>query len=60
MVSIDVSKIERELGWVPQENFESGLSRTIDWYLANDWWWGPIRAEKYAGQRLGEARKAAE
>ena len=58
--AIDASKIERELGWVPQENFESGLSRTIDWYLANDWWWGPIRAEKYAGQRLGEARKAAE
>ena len=58
--AIDASKIERELGWVPQENFESGLSRTIDWYLANEWWWGPIRAEKYDGQRLGEARKAAE
>jgi dTDP-glucose 4,6-dehydratase len=58
--AIDASKIKRELGWAPQENFESGLSRTIDWYLANEWWWGPIRADKYAGQRLGEARKAAE
>ncbi len=58
--AIDASKIKRELGWEPQESFQSGLARTIDWYLANDWWWGPIRAEKYAGQRLGEATKAAE
>jgi len=58
--AIDASKIKRELGWEPQESFQSGLARTIDWYLANDWWWGPIRAEKYSGQRLGEATKAAE
>jgi dTDP-glucose 4,6-dehydratase len=58
--AIDASKIKRELGWEPQETFQSGLARTIDWYLANEWWWGPIRAEKYAGQRLGESKKAAE
>ena len=49
----------RELGWKPQETFESGLARTIDWYLANEWWWRPIREQRYAGERLGAARKAA-
>jgi len=58
--AIDASKIKRELGWEPQETFDSGLARTIDWYLANEWWWGPIRREKYAGQRLGDAPRAAE
>lgn len=52
--AIDASKIERELGWKPQENFESGLAKTIDWYLGNDWWWRPIRDGKYAGERLGQ------
>jgi dTDP-glucose 4,6-dehydratase len=51
--AIDPSKIERELGWTQQESFESGLARTIDWYLENEWWWGPIRHEKYTGTRLG-------
>jgi dTDP-glucose 4,6-dehydratase len=51
--AIDPAKIERELGWRSQESFESGIERTIDWYLANEWWWGPIRAQKYAGARLG-------
>lgn len=55
--AIDPSKIERELGWSARETFESGLARTIDWYLANEWWWGPIRRERYGGQRLGETRK---
>jgi len=57
--AIDASKIERELGWTPQETFETGLSRTIDWYLANEWWWGPIRSERYAGERLGQHKGAA-
>lgn len=57
--AIDASKIERDLGWRPQETFETGLARTIDWYLSNDWWWGPIRNERYAGERLGAARKVA-
>jgi dTDP-glucose 4,6-dehydratase len=51
--AIDPSKIERELGWAAKESFESGLEKTIDWYLANDWWWRPIREGKYAGARLG-------
>jgi dTDP-glucose 4,6-dehydratase len=57
--AIDASKIERELGWIPLETFESGLAKTIDWYLANEWWWGPIRRERYTGERLGEAQKGA-
>jgi dTDP-glucose 4,6-dehydratase len=50
--AIDPSKIEQELGWRAQESFKSGLARTIDWFLANDWWWQPLR-ERYAGERLG-------
>jgi dTDP-glucose 4,6-dehydratase len=53
--AIDASKIERELGWRREEGFETGIEKTIDWYLANDWWWGPIRSGKYAGDRLGTA-----
>ena len=53
--AIDPSKIETELGWRAQESFETGLARTIDWYLDNEWWWGPIRAGTYAGERLGVA-----
>ncbi len=51
--AMDTSKIERELGWAPQETFASGLARTVDWYLGNDWWWRPIREGTYAGDRLG-------
>ena len=57
--AIDASKIERELGWRPSETFESGLRKTVAWYLANDWWWKPIRDGRYAGDRLGMAEKAA-
>jgi len=53
--AIDASKIERELGWKPSETFETGLARTVDWYLDNAWWWEPIRTRKYAGERLGGA-----
>lgn len=51
--AIDRSKIERELGWRPRETFESGLERTVRWYLDNRGWWQGIRASKYWGQRLG-------
>ncbi len=57
--AIDASKIERELGWTPQETFESGLARTIGWYLDNGWWWRPIREGAYAGERLGKAKADA-
>lgn len=52
--AIDPQKIETELGWSAAETFESGMAKTIDWYRANDWWWKPIRAQKYTGARLGE------
>ena len=40
--AIDASKIERELGFVPDETFETGLAKTVDWYLANESWWRPL------------------
>ena len=53
--AIDPAKIERELGWRPEHSFEAGLGATVDWYIANDWWWRPIREETYGGDRLGVA-----
>jgi dTDP-glucose 4,6-dehydratase len=51
--AIDPTKAENELGWQAEESFESGLRRTIGWFLNNEWWWRPIRAGRYGGQRLG-------
>lgn len=51
--AIDASKIRRDLGWEPLETLESGLEKTIAWYLERDDWWGPIREVGYAGNRLG-------
>lgn len=51
--AIDAGKIERELGWRPQESFESGLRKTVAWYLENRDWWGRIRSGVYRGERLG-------
>ncbi|AXE63394.1 dTDP-glucose 4,6-dehydratase [Hyphomonas sp. CACIAM 19H1] len=56
--AIDATKLEGELGWRAQENFESGLRKTIAWYLENEAWWGPLRSNVYSGQRLGLAEKA--
>jgi dTDP-glucose 4,6-dehydratase len=56
---IDPARAERALGWTAPNDFETGLGRTIDWYLANRAWWEPIRAARYAGQRLGTTTKAA-
>jgi dTDP-glucose 4,6-dehydratase len=53
--AIDATKLEAELGWKAQENFDTGIRRTIQWYLDNNWWWGPIRSGRYAGERLGKA-----
>jgi dTDP-glucose 4,6-dehydratase len=50
--AMDSEKLQRELGWTPQETVESGLRKTVEWYLDNRWWWEPIR-ERYRGQRLG-------
>jgi dTDP-glucose 4,6-dehydratase len=51
--AIDASKLERELGWRAEETFASGLSKTVQWYLDNDWWWSPLREKVYAGERIG-------
>ncbi len=50
--AIDASKLEAELGWQAQENFESGIDRTVRWYLENEDWWVPLR-DGYGGERLG-------
>jgi dTDP-glucose 4,6-dehydratase len=52
--AIDASKIKQELGWQPSVTFEEGLAKTVDWYLANGDWWQPLRAARYAGERLGQ------
>jgi dTDP-glucose 4,6-dehydratase len=51
--AIDPSKIETELGWRPQETFETGLLKTIRWYIDNRAWWQPLREKVYGGERLG-------
>ncbi|KJU79445.1 dTDP-glucose 4,6-dehydratase [Ectopseudomonas oleovorans] len=51
--AIDASKIERELGWVPQETFETGLRKTVQWYLDNLDWCRRVQDGSYQGQRLG-------
>lgn len=51
--AINPVKVERELGWTASETFETGIMRTVDWYLANNWWWQPIRDSRYKGARLG-------
>lgn len=56
--AIDATKLETELGWKAQENFDSGIERTVRWYLDNAWWWQPLRDAVYSGERLGVLRKA--
>jgi len=51
--AIDAGKIERELGWVPQETFETGLRKTVQWYLDNLDWCRRVQDGSYQGQRLG-------
>jgi dTDP-glucose 4,6-dehydratase len=53
--AIDPSKIERELGWRAHHDFNDGLAETVDWFIANEWWWRPIRDGSYRGERLGSA-----
>ncbi len=52
--AIDASKIERELGWRPQETFESGLRKTVFWYLSNKPWWQAVLNGSYKLERLGQ------
>lgn len=51
--AIDASRLERELGWRAAETFETGIEKTVRWYLDNEWWWRPLRDKVYAGERLG-------
>ncbi|ARU93080.1 dTDP-glucose 4,6-dehydratase [Tatumella citrea] len=51
--AIDASKIERELGWTPAETFETGIRKTVEWYLNNQTWWQRVLDGSYAGERLG-------
>lgn len=52
--AIDASKVERELGWVPQETFDSGIRKTVQWYLDNRQWWERVLNGSYQLSRLGE------
>ncbi|EGA70919.1 dTDP-glucose 4,6-dehydratase [Vibrio sinaloensis DSM 21326] len=51
--AIDASKIERELGWKPEETFESGICKTVRWYLSNRIWWERVQDGSYNRERLG-------
>ena len=52
--AIDASKLKRELGWKPSVDFETGLARTVDWYLDNEAWVQRVLDGSYRMQRLGE------
>ena len=51
--AIDPARICNELGWQPRETFDTGLRKTVAWYLANRSWWQPVRDGVYSGERLG-------
>ena len=51
--AIDPAKLMTELGWKPRHTFDTGIRATVQWYLDNKWWWGPIHEKRYSGQRLG-------
>jgi dTDP-glucose 4,6-dehydratase len=55
--AIDVSRLQTELGWSAKETFESGIEKTVRWYLDNREWWEAVRRGVYAGERLGLAGK---
>ena len=51
--AIDASKLENDLGWRAQETFETGIKKTVRWYLERSDWWKPLRETVYRGERLG-------
>jgi dTDP-glucose 4,6-dehydratase len=53
--AIDSGKLQAELGWRPAESFESGIARTVDWYLDNQAWCRRVLDGSYRGERLGTA-----
>jgi dTDP-glucose 4,6-dehydratase len=60
--AMDTAKIRGELRWQPRETFDTGLRKTVSWYLDNSWWWEPIWSRRYQGERLGTGsrRRATE
>ena len=56
--AIDAAKLESELGWRALETFETGIEKTVRWYLDNEWWWRPLREKVYTGERLGVIAEA--
>lgn len=57
--AIDAGKIGRDLGWTPRETFETGIEKTVRWYLAREDWWGPILDGRYDLGRVGTGTKKA-
>lgn len=53
--AIDASKIKRELGWVPEESFETGMKKTVSWYLDNEAWWSRVLSGAYKLERIGHS-----
>lgn len=58
--AIDATKIDRELGWAPEETFESGMGKTVTWYLNNQKWWSRVLDGSYSGERLGVSNGGVE
>jgi dTDP-glucose 4,6-dehydratase len=54
--AVDDAKLRRELGWQPKETLETGLKKTVQWYLDNRGWWEKLRSGGYQGERLGKIR----
>jgi len=50
--AINANKLETELGWRAEESFETGIRKTVRWYLDNEWWWRPL-SNRYNSARLG-------
>jgi dTDP-glucose 4,6-dehydratase len=57
--AIDASKLERELGWRAQETFESGIAKTVRWYLNNEKWWRAILDRGYTTKRVGLSKQSS-
>lgn len=57
--AIDATKTEEEIGWRARESFETGIEKTVRWYLDSEAWWRPLRDKVYNGERLGTLRQAA-
>lgn len=54
--AMDISRINRELGWQPSETFASGIAKTVEWYIANPAWWQAVLDGSYKLERLGRVR----